>query len=150
MISRFEYHRRVAFSETDMAGIAHFANFFRYMEEAEHALFRSLGESVHPQGESGARTGWPRVEVQCKFRAPLRFEDEMLVEVLIDRLGSKSITYLHKIWGPAPDGGGERPLCAEGQITAVCSSVDPSTGKLASIAIPNKIKSQLAEAPSEP
>ncbi len=126
-----------------MAGIAHFANFFRYMEEAEHALFRSLGESVHPQGETGARTGWPRVEVQCKYRAPLRFEDEMLIEVLIGRLGRKSITYHHKVWGPG------ETLCAEGSVTAVCSSVDPSTGRLTSIMIPEKLKSQLAEAPFE-
>jgi acyl-CoA thioester hydrolase len=143
MISRFEYRRRVSFSETDMAGIAHFANFFRYMEEAEHALFRSLGFSVHPQGESGSRTGWPRVEVQCKFRAPLRFDDEMLVEVLIARLGGKSITYHHKIWGPG------EVLCAEGRVTAVCSSVDPSTGKLQSIPIPEELKSNLEEADLE-
>ena len=34
----FEFHttRRIQFAETDMAGIVHFSNFFRYMEEAEH------------------------------------------------------------------------------------------------------------------
>jgi acyl-CoA thioester hydrolase len=41
----FEYkvRRRVEFSETDMAGIVHYSNFFRYMEAAEHEFFRSLG-----------------------------------------------------------------------------------------------------------
>ncbi|MBL8848408.1 MAG: acyl-CoA thioesterase, partial [Planctomycetaceae bacterium] len=39
----FVSQRRVQFSETDMAGIVHFANFFRWMEEAEHEYFRSLG-----------------------------------------------------------------------------------------------------------
>jgi hypothetical protein len=37
------------FSETDLAGIAHFANFFRWMEEAEHAYFRSVGLSVRTE-----------------------------------------------------------------------------------------------------
>ena len=37
------YKRRVEFAETDMAGQVHFSNFFRYMEAAEHAFFRSLG-----------------------------------------------------------------------------------------------------------
>ena len=32
--------RRVHFYETDMAGFVHFSCFFRYMEEAEHALWR--------------------------------------------------------------------------------------------------------------
>ena len=39
--------RRVLFYETDAAGIVHFSWFFRYMEEAEHALWREAG-SVHP------------------------------------------------------------------------------------------------------
>lgn len=39
----FQTSRRVEFCDTDMAGIVHFANFFRYMEAAEHELFRNLG-----------------------------------------------------------------------------------------------------------
>ena len=33
----YEFHNqhRVEFAETDMAGIVHFSNFFRYMEMAE-------------------------------------------------------------------------------------------------------------------
>ena len=42
----FKAVRRVEFSDTDMAGIVHFANFFRYMETAEHGFYRSLGFSV--------------------------------------------------------------------------------------------------------
>ena len=33
-------------TDTDMAGIVHFSNFFRYMERVEHAFFRSLGFSI--------------------------------------------------------------------------------------------------------
>ena len=43
----FTHQRQVEFAETDMAGIVHFANFFRWMESAEHAFLRSLGHSVH-------------------------------------------------------------------------------------------------------
>ena len=46
MPTEFSIPRRVQFSETDMAGIAHFSNFFRMMEEVEHAFFRSVGLSV--------------------------------------------------------------------------------------------------------
>ncbi len=35
MAHEFRTTRRVAFSETDMAGIVHFANFFRFMEAAK-------------------------------------------------------------------------------------------------------------------
>ena len=43
MAHSFSMTRSVTFAETDMAGILHFSNYFRYMEEAEHAFFRSLG-----------------------------------------------------------------------------------------------------------
>jgi len=43
MAYEFKVVRRVEFSDTDMAGIVHYSNFFRYMETAEHAFFRSLG-----------------------------------------------------------------------------------------------------------
>ena len=54
----FRYSRRVQFSETDLAGIAHFSAFFRFMEEAEHALWRAAGlsnfSSSGPSGGSRA------------------------------------------------------------------------------------------------
>jgi len=42
----FKLTRRVEFAETDMAGIMHYSNYFRFMETAEHAFFRSLGLSI--------------------------------------------------------------------------------------------------------
>ncbi len=45
-IAVFRYQRRVQFAETDAAGMVHFANFFRYMEEAEHALWRAAGMKI--------------------------------------------------------------------------------------------------------
>ena len=50
MDGAFRYARRVQFGETDMAGIVHFSWMFRYMEEAEHALWRAAGLSIHPPG----------------------------------------------------------------------------------------------------
>ena len=49
--SNFVYRRRILFHETDLAGIVHFSNFFKYMEEAEHAFVRSIGLSIHPPEE---------------------------------------------------------------------------------------------------
>ena len=70
----FKVQRRVEFSETDMAGIMHYSNFFRFMETAEHGFYRSLGFSV-VMPETDPRLGWPRVHAECDYRKPLRFED---------------------------------------------------------------------------
>ena len=90
----YEFHcrQRVEFADTDMAGIVHFSNFFRYMERAEHEFLRSLGLSVHAVNGDDL-VSWPRVNAECKFRAPLSFEDELDVHLLVREKRSKSITY---------------------------------------------------------
>src|SRR6266567_4049143 len=73
MASEFKVVRRVEFSETDMAGIVHYSNFFRYMEAAEHEFFRSLGFSVVTM-QVDPPVGWPRVHAECDYQQPLPFE----------------------------------------------------------------------------
>ena len=85
----FRYRRRVEFAETDQAGIAHFSVFFRYMEEAEHALWRAAGMSIAPQGEAG----WARVAAAFDFKAPLRFEDECDIAVAIAEVSRRKVRY---------------------------------------------------------
>jgi acyl-CoA thioester hydrolase len=86
----FRYRRRVHFAETDMAGIVHFSIFFRYMEEAEHALWRAAGLVIARPGEV---TGWPRVATSFDFKAPLRFEDEFEVEVRVGEATRRTLQY---------------------------------------------------------
>src|SRR4249920_1485332 len=91
MACEFKIVRRVEFSETDMAGIVHYSNFFRYMESDEHAFFRSLGLSI-ANHEPGAN-GCPRVHADCDFRKPLRFEDTVEIELLVREKRERSLVY---------------------------------------------------------
>src|SRR4051812_26871541 len=88
----FSLTRRIQFAETDLAGILHFSNFFRLMEEVEHAFYRSLGLSVVMHHE-GQEIGWPRVSATCEYAGPVKFEDELQLTLRITRLGDKSLTY---------------------------------------------------------
>ncbi len=90
MAVAFRYPRRVQFHETDLAGIAHFSWYFRYMEEAEHALWRSLGMSI---ASKDAAVDFPRVAASCDFKAPLRFEEEFEVVIQVEAVGRRSIRY---------------------------------------------------------
>jgi YbgC/YbaW family acyl-CoA thioester hydrolase len=92
MADSFTYSRLVQFSETGLAGIAHFANFFRWMEEAEHAYFRSVGLSVRTEYQE-MEIGWPRVSTSCDFFVPARFEDQLQISVRIVKMGEKSISW---------------------------------------------------------
>src|SRR6202795_4716976 len=88
----FRTSRIVEFGETDMAGIVHFSNFFRYMESAECAFLRSLGLGVKLEWE-GQTLGFPRVAATCDYLRPALFEDILDVDVTTIRIGTKSVTY---------------------------------------------------------
>lgn len=141
MPSSFTLVHRVEFADTDMAGIIHFSSYFRYMEVTEHAFFRSLGFSVADR-DSGI--GWPRVEVGCEFRAPLRFEDEVSVELRVVKKSERSLSYrfhCRKV-------GAEPPLeVAVGRITAVCVAMDPATKTMRATRIPEALAAQIEVAP---
>jgi acyl-CoA thioester hydrolase len=92
MAAPFSITRRVEFGDTDMAGIMHFANFFRFMEVAETAFLRARGLSV-AWTENGVGYGFPRVSAACDFEKPLRFEDEVGITVSIEKIGTKSLSY---------------------------------------------------------
>jgi YbgC/YbaW family acyl-CoA thioester hydrolase len=92
MAHEFKLKRRVEFSDTDMAGIAHFSNFFRWMEATEHAFFRSLGFTLHENDRDGMR-GWARVHADCDYKRPLRYPDEFEVRLLVRGVHESSIEY---------------------------------------------------------
>ena len=139
----FKLTRRVEFAETDMAGIVHFSNFFRMMEAAEHAFFRSLGFTIHGHDASGT-TGWPRVSVSCEFMRPLRFEDEVEIHLLVVKVRNRSIRYQF-IFRNTADG----LEVARGTTAAVCASVEKLTGVLTLVAIPDRIRAKIEPAPAE-
>src|SRR6185295_12496285 len=95
MAFEFKLTRRVEFAETDMAGIVHFSNFFRYMENTEHAFYRSLGASVI-MNQLEPPLGFPRVHAECDYRRPIRFEETMEVHLLVREKRSKVLSYLFK------------------------------------------------------
>ena len=141
MPHEFTLSHRVEFAETDMAGIVHFANFFRMMENAEHAFFRSLGFSIHAH-DGSATIGWPRVNTSCEYLKPLRFEEIVDIQLLVAEVRPRSIRYAFRFW-KNDDGG--RVEIARGSVTAV----DRTTGKLGAVAIPDAIRAVVTPAPPE-
>jgi len=135
--------RRVEFSETDMAGIVHYSNFFRYMEVAEHAFFRSIGFSVMPR-KVDPPVGWPRVHAECDYRRPIRFEDEIEIQMYVTKKKSKSLTY--GFWFRKMDGS-EMVDVAQGSLTVVC--VRHVNGRMKAAIIPNEIAKKIEVVPAK-
>lgn len=135
MSASFHISRRVDFADTDMAGIIHFSNYFRYMEFAEVAFLRSLGLSVAMTwGEENL--GFPRVSATCDFLHPISFEDVVDIEVRVERVGRKSVTYTF-------DFTHQGKLVAKGRVSGVCCRFRPGIHALESIDIPPDIRAML-------
>jgi acyl-CoA thioester hydrolase len=109
-LSEYRLTRRVQFYETDAAGIVHFSWFFRYMEEAEHALWREAGISIHP---AETEIGWPRIAASFEFRRPLRFEDQFDVRLRIAEMTRRTIRYACVLTQ-------EETTIATGELTIAC------------------------------
>ena len=145
MAYQYKLVRQVEFADTDMAGIMHFANFFRFMEATESAFFRSLGLSIWP-GPNQERVGWPRVHADCDFKSPLRFEDVVEVHLLVREKRAKSIAYtfiFRKL--------NEHPVqeVARGTLVVACVTRDHASGKMRAVSIPHAISNQIEAAPKD-
>src|SRR5262245_25887382 len=140
----FKATRRVEFSDTDMAGIMHYANFFRFMETAEHGFYRSLGFSV-VMPETHPRLGWPRVHAECDYKKPLRFDDLVEIQLLVSEKKSKALSYLFRFRKLNDDPPVE---VARGALTIVCVA-HHADGRMISVPIPPEIAEKIEVAPAK-
>jgi 4-hydroxybenzoyl-CoA thioesterase/acyl-CoA thioester hydrolase len=129
----YQTTRRVEFHQTDAAGIMHFAQFYLWMEQAEHEMLRSVGLSVMGSSEDGS-VSWPRVAASCQFFRPVRFEDVVQLEVALQQMTNRSATYqiVFRL---------NQQEVARGEVTAVCCQV--RDGQLTAVPIPATYRQRL-------
>ena len=135
-LSEHRISRRVQFHETDAAGLVHFSVFFNYLEEAEHALWRAAGLSIHPPG---TEVGWPRLATSFEFHEPLFFEEEFEVLIRVVEMGRSTIRYRCHLTR-----GADR--IATGSLTIICVRKRPNE-PMKAIAIPAAVAARFRPAP---
>jgi YbgC/YbaW family acyl-CoA thioester hydrolase len=136
MAEPFRTTRRVEFVDTDMAGIVHFSNFFRWMESAEVEFLRSRGLSVKLPWE-GTILGFPRVSASCDYIRPARFADVLDISVRVEKVGRKSVTYVFEF---ALEG----TIIARGRVSSVCCRVLPDH-QIESVELPATLRDVLLQ-----
>jgi acyl-CoA thioester hydrolase len=131
----FHTTRRVEFGDTDMAGIMHFSQFFRFMEVAETDFLRARGLNVSWRRD-GVKWGFPRVSAACDYKTPARFEDVLTIAVTVEKVGAKSVSYRYDFTNQ------HGAAVAVGRVTAVyCLSTGPD--HIESVEIPADMRSKL-------
>jgi acyl-CoA thioester hydrolase len=130
----FRYTRQVKFYETDLAGVVHFSNYFRYMEEAEHALWRAAGLTVD---RAGADLGWPRVNATFDYKRPLFFEDQFVIVVRVHAVTQRTIQYSFTVLR-------DDTAIGSGSMTTACAVRQPDS--MRAVEIPDDIVPRLKAA----
>jgi acyl-CoA thioester hydrolase len=122
---------RVRYAETDQMGIVYYANYLVWFEIGRVELLRSLGFS-YSQLEIEHQCILPVVEATCRYRAPARYDDEILIETRPALLRGSVLKFAYRILRKAPEGE-ELKLLAEGEtVHVVCD------GQLNKIPLPEQ------------
>lgn len=128
--ARIRIRRRVAWMDTDAAGIYHWSTVVRFTEEAEAELHTALGIAEITFGAT------PRVKAGFEFSRPLRFNDPATVDLVVAALGRSSVRYQAVLRDEHDE------LVAAGEIVTVL--IDTDTGR--STAWPDAVRAALAGA----
>lgn len=110
--SRVTAYRRLAWNETDAAGHNHFSAAVRWLEETEHALYRTVGLGL----EFIDRV--PRVSLRLDYFRRLYFGDELRIELGVVRLGTSSCTFAFSVF----NGDGDEAVAGEYVVVHVEST----------------------------
>ncbi|MBM4764982.1 thioesterase family protein [Bacillus sp. B15-48] len=125
-----EYSKRVEWGDTDAAGIVFSPNFYRWLDEAVHYFFESVGYPLTKVIKEEQIT-IPVVESKCSFQRPLKFADHFTIQTTILEIRDKVIKFNHDF---IKDG---EKIASAYQIRAI---VDITGEKLKAVSIPPHIR----------
>jgi acyl-CoA thioester hydrolase len=113
-----ETRLRVRYAETDQMGVVYHANHFIWFEIGRVELMRQLGFSYRDmEKQDGCYVAV--VEAKCRYRAPARYDDEILVRTRLLNVRESVIHFGYELLR-AQDG----MLIAEGDTTHIVT--DPN------------------------
>ena len=112
----FKHRFRVHWVDTDIAGVMHFSNYFRYFEACEEEFYRFLGMDLNRLREEYGIL-LPRVEASCHYKVACHFNDDLEVSLKVRGVSSKTISYEFRILK-------EGKTVAEGSVKCIATTLD--------------------------
>jgi acyl-CoA thioester hydrolase len=115
---------RVRYAETDQMGVVYHANYFVWFEVGRVELLRQLGFSYRDM-EADDRCFIAVVDARCRYKAPARYDDEIMVRTHLKNVRDAVIHFGYELMREA-DG----LLLAEGETTHIVTGPDMKTRSL--------------------
>jgi len=115
---------RVRYAETDQMGVVYHSNHFIWFEVGRVELLRQLGFSYREMETAGG-CYIAVVDARCRYKAPVRYDDEVVVRTCLKHVREKVIQFYYELVGAA-DG----RLLAEGETTHIVADAQMKPRKL--------------------
>jgi len=90
------YKHFVSYGETDTMGVLYYAEYLHIFERARSLYIRERGMSYAVVEERGIIL--PVREAQCRYRVPVRFDDEIYVRTGIETWKRASMKFIYEVW----------------------------------------------------
>lgn len=87
--------RKVNYYECDRMGITHHSNYIRFMEEARIELLERFGYGFDRMEAEGVSS--PVVSVECEYRKPTTFRDEIIIYIGLEDLSSLKLRFRYRM-----------------------------------------------------
>ena len=99
----FRSNQKIRFGDIDRAGIVSYPRFLHYFHVALEEFFdHSLGIE-YPAVVNNLGIGLPTVHLETDFKQPLRYGDQIEVEVRVLALGHSSIRFGYRVFRQGED-----------------------------------------------
>jgi len=115
-----ESRLHVRYAETDKMGVVYYANYFVWMEIGRTDYCKSIGFSYRDMEHEDANMAV--VDATCRYIAPARYDDEILVRTSVERLSRRLVSFVYRIYNTAND-----KLLAEGKTVHITVGKDGKT-----------------------
>lgn len=89
------FERKANYYETDQMGIVHHSNYIRWFEEARIEYMSRKGYPYSRMEEMGVMI--PVTEVDCKYRIPVKFDQEVLIHTGIELFDGLRLTIAYEV-----------------------------------------------------
>ena len=121
-----ETRLRVRYAETDQMGVVYHSNHFIWFEIGRVELLRQLGFSYREM-ENEDRCYIAVVDARCRYRAPARYDDEIIVRTYLKNVRDSVIHFAYELLRAA-----DSMLLAEGETTHVVTDAQMKSTELPS------------------
>ena len=91
-----EQRLRVRFEETDTMGVVYYGKFLTWFEVGRVGLMRDHGFGYAEWTRRGVQ--FPVVQAHADYRAPARFDDEILVKTKVASVGNSSLRFENEVY----------------------------------------------------